>query len=44
MMCVCEKLGYGIRTDIWITVVGVNHVKNKSEEVDYNELGVYYVM
>ena len=41
-MCVYEKLGYGIRTDIWITVVRVNHVKKKSGEVE--ELGVHYVM
>ena len=40
-MCVYEKLGYGIKTDIWITVVRVNHVKKKSGQVDYNELGVH---
>ena len=28
-MCVFEKLGSGILTDIWITVVRVNRVMNK---------------
>ena len=29
IMCVFENLGYGIRTDVRIIVVRVNHVMNK---------------